>query len=475
MSDDLPTTEKPTPEAPTPEAPTTEEPLERFIPIGRQEIVADLLAAPHWSAEDKKQFEEFCQIFTALYHYKFQVHLEELKRCYTPFNPDTDIVTQREYSKEEKQQLSGSLVEEMRRLINNANYEELTNEALDDAMNTESFYGVSVAVDLEDFEKLIVYYRGSRTQVKHKRDWKTLFLTKIPIEIPIYQRMFMLLKFKPEDELAQERVEKWLAAEKESEGEAQPEASEEERLKAQEKAAKRKLKLEKKARKQIRKSRQNLPDDITEDHVFLKLFKNIPRTDLDMLFPNQNVRFRLVDKIKLGLSGGSGGIFGIFSILSKILLTAAISPLVLIGAFFGFIGMIVRQVMNVFTQRTKYMMTLSRNLYFHNLDNNFGVMNYLVDLAEEEEGKEAILAYYFLHINRDKNYNQEELDKEIESYIKEKYDISMDFEVEDGLRKLREEGILTENEGILKVLDLQEASVCLDKQWDNFFNPDKRT
>ncbi|HDN27007.1 MAG TPA: hypothetical protein ENG03_07925, partial [Thioploca sp.] len=162
MSDDLPTTEKPTPEAPTPE-----EPLERFIPIGRQGIVADLLAAPHWSAEDKKQFEEFCQIFTALYHYKFQVHLEELKRCYTPFNPDTDIVTQREYSKEEKQQLSGSLVEEMRRLINNANYEELTNEALDDAMNTESFYGVSVAVDLEDFEKLIVYYRGSRTQVKH--------------------------------------------------------------------------------------------------------------------------------------------------------------------------------------------------------------------------------------------------------------------------------------------------------------------
>jgi hypothetical protein len=443
--------------------PTTEEIRERFIPISRREIVADLLAAPHWSHDEQQQFDEFCKIFTALYHYKFHARLEELKRCYTPFNPDTDIETKRDDSKEEKQELRNKLYQEMRQLLNNANYEELSIDDINKAMEADSFYGVSVSVDLEDYEKLIVYYRGSAIETKYKRNWKTLFLSKETLEIPIYKRMFLLLKFKTEEELAQKRVEKWLA---EKEAEKQGETGQID----EEKKAKLKLKLEKKAKRQIQKSRQNLPEDLTEEHAFLKLFKNIPRYDLGMLFPNQNVQLKLFDKIKLAITGGGGTIGGIVSVAIKL---AAANLLMVVGAIFGLIGIIVRQIMSIFTQRTKYMMTLSRNLYFHNLDNNFGVMNYLIDMAEEEEGKEAILAYYFLHSKRDKNYTQEELDREIESYIQKKYGIAVDYEVDDGLRKLREEGILIEREGILKVLDLHQACSCLDKQWDAFFNPDE--
>jgi hypothetical protein len=186
------------------------------------------------------------------------------------------------------------------------------------------------------------------------------------------------------------------------------------------------------------------------------------------------VRLKLFDKIKLAITGGGGTIFGIFTTIGKVV-AAATNPILLIGAFVGLIGIIVRQIMNIFNQRTKYMMTLSRNLYFHNLDNNFGVMNYLIDMAEEEEGKEAILAYYFLYSQSDKDYTKEDLDREIESYLREKYGADIDFEVEDGVRKLREDGILTEQEGgVLKVLDLHDTSVILDQQWDNFFNPDSQ-
>jgi len=439
-----------------------EEPKERFIPISRQEIVNDLLAASHWSVEEKHQFGEFCQIFEALYHYKFQTNLEELKRCYAPFNPDTDIVTQHEYSANEKQELRHSLNEEMRRLLNNANYEPLSIEEINQAINAESFYGVNVSVDLDDFEKLIVYYRGSTTQTKYQRDWKKLFLAKKPLEIPIYKRMFMLMKFRTESELVEERAENWLQ-EKEKQGLEKGQTLDEEQK------TKFKTKFEKKAQKQIQKSRQNLPEDLTEEHVFLKLFKNIPRTDLEMLFPNQNVRLKLVDKIKLGVTGGGGTLFGIFKMATTVL---TLNPFAIIGAFVGFLGIIFRQIMNIFSQRTKYMMTLSRNLYFHNLDNNFGVMNFLIDMAEEEEGKEAILAYYFLLTHPEKNYTQASLDREIEAYIQAKYKVAIDFEVDDGIRKLREENILLEEpNGTLKVLSLKKASICLDNQWDNFFNP----
>jgi hypothetical protein len=100
------------------------------------------------------------------------------------------------------------------------------------------------------------------------------------------------------------------------------------------------------------------------------------------------------------------------------------------------------------------------------------VINSLVDMAEEEEAKEAILAYYFLYTQADKNHTQENLDREIEKYLKDKYEVDIDFEVSDGIRKLREEGILTEQkDGILKVSDLRQACICMDDKWDHFFNP----
>ena len=419
------------------ESPQTET-RERFIPIGKQEIIADLLAAPHWISKEKKQFGDFCTIFGALYHYKFHSHLEELKRCYTPFNPDNDVLTHSPPSVEEKEELTHTLDSEMRLLLNNANYEEMTIEAVNEAMNEKSYYGLNVYVDLDDFEKMTVYYRGSDIQVEYKRTWYSLFLLKKPIEIPIYKRLFLLLKLKSEEQ----RLKELLAVNGNN---------------------------EKQAKKQNDNSRQNMPEDVSENQVFLKLFKNLPRTDLEMLFPNMQVRLKLFDKIRLAVTGGGGTIFGIFSAAGKIAM-AATNPLAIIGAIFGFIGIIVRQIMSLFTQRTKYMMTLSRNLYFHNLDNNFGVINYLIDMAEEEEGKEAILAYYFLY-NSDKDYTKDSLDRAIEDYIKEKYDLSIDFEVDDGIRKLRDEGILIEKEGgILKVLSLHDAEACLDKQWDNFFD-----
>jgi len=408
---------------------------ERFIPISRQDIVDNLLAASHWNNDERKNFKDFCNIFIALYHYKFHKYSESLKHCYTPFNPDNDIIVQ-EHNDEDQKQILLQLNDETVKLLNKGNYEALNKPALETAMTADSHYGLKVSVDLDDFQQLVVYYRGSSIMEEYKRTWTSLFFKKKKIETPIYKRLFLFLKFKTEDQRVKELV---------AEGET-----------------------EKKARKLVKNSRKNLPDEFSEEHIFLKLFKNLPRSDLAMLFPNQQVQLKLFDKIRLAVAGGGGSIFGIFSIIGKIG-TAVVNPLALIGAFIGLIGIIVRQIIGIFTQRTKYMMTLSRNLYFHTLDNNFGVINNLVDAAEEEEAKEAILAYYFLYTQADKNHTQQTLDREIEKYIKDKYGIDIDFEVSDGIGKLRAEGILKPD--ILQVVDLKQACICMDDKWDHFFNP----
>ncbi|MCK5718916.1 MAG: DUF3754 domain-containing protein [Thiomargarita sp.] len=429
------------------DSPSFEDLKERFIPINKQEIVADLLKNPNWSQVEKQQFSNFCTIFSALYHYKFHSHLEELKRYYIPFDPDKDIV-KRDYTPEEKESYHYNLIKKIRQLLNNANYEELTSEDINNAISADSYYGVRVAVDLNEFAEMIVYYRGATIDVKHRRTWKSLYIRKENIDVPIYKRIFLLLKFKTEEQQFQYQ----LAKQGEIEASKLPN-------------------IEKKLRKQIKKAYQKLPEHVTADHIFIKLFKNIPRTDLEMLFPNQNVQLKLFDKIKIAVTGGGGTIIGIISTIPKVAI-AANNPIAFVLAFSGLVGIIFRQITNIFSQRNKYMMVLSRNLYFHNLDNNIGVVNYLIDKAEDEEGKEAILAYYFLHTQADKNYTEKQLAQEIESYLSKKYDVEIDFEVDDGLAKLRRENILSDDDnGNFKVLDLHQACCCLDEQWDAFFNP----
>jgi hypothetical protein len=410
---------------------------ERFIPIGRQDIVEDLLAASHWNDEERQNFEDFCEIIISLYHHKFHKYLESLKHSYTLFNPDNDIIVRKHNDSNQKQMLQ-DLTNEMLNLLNNGNYEVLDKLALKIAMNADSYYGLNVHVDLDDFEQLIVYYRGSSMMEEYTRTWTSLFLKKKKIEIPIYKRLFLLIKFKTEDDRVQELV---------ASGEK-----------------------ERKARKLVKKSRQNLPEEFSEEYIFLKLFKNLPRSDLAMLFPNQQVKLKLFDKVKLAITGGGGTIAGILKLTATVMVK--LNPMALIGALVGLIGVISRQIMGMFNQRNKYMMTLSRNLYFHTLDNNFGVINSLIDMAEEEEAKEAILAYYFLYLQADRNHTQDSLDREIEKYLKDKYEADIDFEVSDGIRKLREENILIEQVGgILKVVDLKQAAIIIDEKWDNFFTP----
>ena len=46
--------------------------------------------------------------------------------------------------------------------------------------------------------------------------------------------------------------------------------------------------------------------------------------------------------------------------------------------------------------KERYQLSLTESLYYKNLDNNAGVLMRLIDEAEEQENREALLAYYFL-------------------------------------------------------------------------------
>jgi len=143
--------------------------------------------------------------------------------------------------------------------------------------------------------------------------------------------------------------------------------------------------------------------------------------------------------------------------------------LVTLGAALAAVGgFLVRQFGKFKNRKIQFMKSLSDNLYFRNLDNDAGVFNHLLDAAEEEEVKEAVLAYHFLR-SAEGALTADELDERIEAWFVRRWGAEFDFEVADGVRKLRRLRLVDDTERGLEAVPLVEATRRLDETWDNLF------
>jgi hypothetical protein len=114
------------------------------------------------------------------------------------------------------------------------------------------------------------------------------------------------------------------------------------------------------------------------------------------------------------------------------------------------------------------MKALADNLYVKNLDNNAGVFHHLLDNAQDEEFKEAILAYTVL-IQANKGMTANEIDQYIEHWLKQKTGLDIDFEIDDALCKLTRLSLVTQQADHFYAQPISEANRILDAQWDKVF------
>ncbi len=407
---------------------------ERFIPFRKTSVVA--MCADELAAEERESFRAFTDLLASLLHHEFRARLEALKDTYYPFSPDSDMRTVVELDPAERRAAQQCLVDELTALAEYANFERIDTDDLGRAFVEESLLKVRLEADFDDFEEVVFYRRGENT--RHE-EVKYLFgLRRRTIEFTNYAKVLVYVKFKD-------------AAHFEAKGRRVD-------------------------RLQFRPG-----------STVIKLFQDVPRADLEMLFPNAQVRMRLVDKLLIGVPAVVSGIV----VVATKLIAALIPVLLLLGFWFGvrdepvaldqgqlvalgaalaaFGGYLVRQVTKFKNRKIQFMKALSENLYFRNLDNDVGVFHHLLDAAEEEEVKEAVLAYHFLH-RAERPLSAAELDRRIEDWFTRRWDAAFDFEVGDGVGKLRRLRLVDEDgQGRLTAVPLDEAKRRLDRIWDGLF------
>ena len=405
----------------------------RFIPFRKTDIVDMCVRASHFSNTEETQFRYLCRLLESLLHFEFHHQMEMLKECYAPFNPDADTQSVHTYSAEEKATYQKKLVEALTSVLDAANFQKITDTDLEEALREESLFNIRLRVDFNDFEEVIFYRRGET--VKQETLKKYWGLKKQRFSFTNFERVAVYIKFK---EAAYFDTQK----------------------------------------------RKNLY--FKPGSTIIKLFQSVPKADLEMLFPNSEVRMKTIDKLIIGIPAAVSGIAVVASKLgASILLIASViafwlgfkdeevqieqKHLIALAVGLGAVGgFLFRQINKFKNRKIKYMKAFSESLYFKNLDNNAGVFHHLIDAAEEEEFKEAVLAYFFL-LTAEQQLTKAGLDKAIENWFETAHGCRINFEIEDALNKLERWDLVKRINGDLRSRPIQDASNQLDKIWDNFF------
>jgi hypothetical protein len=414
--------------------------LDQFIPVRKSDILAALIEQGVFAGpEEREKFQQFCEMLASIYHYDYFKTLERLRNDYYYFSPE--IAPHAAMNRELLERSYADLVQSLDKVLKDANFVEVPHAEIGDAHRRRTVLRVEVKAPLHDFREVRFYRRGRHTEQFEVADW--LGLRRHKVEAEVYDDVVLLLAMKSHAEIGSRRELRTLQRRK-----------------------------------------------IIPGSVLLKYFRNIASGDLNALFPNVRVVMSNLDKIVLGIPAIAGGIpillnlyatttvlflvIGFYLGMSAIVedkdmktALAALSGLVALGAF------VVRQWVKYQRQSLKYQIELNDNVYYRNINNNAGIFDYLIGAAEDQECKEAFLAYHFLHTAASPP-TADELDGRIEAWMRKTFDVDLDFEVADALAKLEGLGLLKRQADRLSVPPLGAALGQLHRVWDNFFPAEKQ-
>jgi hypothetical protein len=406
---------------------------DQFLPVRKADLVDALVEHGQLAGEEERaKFRQIARMLGAIYHYEYFDRLDRLRQDYFYFDPELDPHAR--FDPTARASAYADLVESLTAVLRDANFVEMSHADIELAHRARKAMRVNVTASLNDFRDVRLFHRGHHREAFEIRQW--LGLRKTKHEITVYDDVILFVATKP-------------AAEIISRGE-------------------RKLLVKRKIR---------------PSSVLIKYFRNIPSTDLNGLFPNVRVVMSMMDTLALGLPALAGAI----PILLNLASTVTVLFLV-IGFYLGIVaavehdelkrgfaamsglaalvGFVMRQWLRYQRQSLKYQKELTDNVYYRNINNNAGIFDYVIASAEDQECKEAFLAYYFLAAGA---ATQDELERRIESWLREAFAVDVDFNIGEALAKLQRFGLIERSGERLAVPSPDETLGRLQKVWNNFF------
>jgi hypothetical protein len=418
---------------------------DQFIPVSKSDLLSALAEQGAFAGPDERnKFLKLCEMLAALYHYNYFKTLERLRDDYYYFSPHVAsyVAPHAAMDNAAIERAYADLQKSLDRVLKDANFVEVPHAEIGDAHRRRTVLRVEVKAPLDDFREVRFYRRGRHTETLDVADWFGLRRRKVETEV--YDDVVVMVAMKAHAEIASRRELRTLVRRK-----------------------------------------------IVPGSVLLKYFRNIASGDLNALFPNVRVVMSNLDKLMLGVPAIVGSIpilLNIYATITVLLVVvgfylgvnAAVedkdmkTALAALGGLVALGGFAIQQWVRYQRQSLKYQIELTDNVYFRNINNNAGIFDYLIGAAEDQECKEAFLAYHFLHAAPSPP-TAAELNGRIEEWLSKTFAVSVDFDVGNALAKLEGLGLLKREGERLFVSPLDGAFAQLHRIWDGFFTREQQT
>jgi hypothetical protein len=398
------------------------------LPVEADRLVEMLREEGFLAPEVEARFAAVARRVAALFHHEFFAVKQRMRRAWSGLEEGASGGVA---LRDGQRALARDLLQTLRRLLRRANFVPVPVEEILEAMKRHGSFGLSIELDLADFEELEAWRRRVE---RRRRQVPALFgFGRRSVEIEFFDRFCLYARFK---------------------GPQHFEAAKD----------------------------GGKPLGIVPGGVALRLFRDVPRHDVEALFPGVRVRMRWFDRALIGVPAAAGVlhflVFKIGTSLGAIFLALLVfvglrkeEPEVqarALGACAGLavlLAFLFRQWMRFLGRKNLLHRQLAEHLQSCTLDAGPGVLLHLLDEAEEEETAEAVLAYAFL-LRAGRPIALAELDREVEEFVARRLGFEVEFEEEDALEKLERFGLVARGEGgAVAAVAPREALERLEERW----------
>src|SRR5580700_263687 len=168
---------------------------EQFIPIRKTDLVELLCRDWPLSQHDRDHFRRFCRRLDSTLHCEYHARLEQLKDAYAGFDPDADTQPLEPHAAGKPAQEIERLFSQFIALLERANFKRLSPAELNAALQRASDWGINLEVDFEVFDRLEIFVRGDVVGQRTRRRWRNLMRVE-EVSLPVYQRLVVILKLR---------------------------------------------------------------------------------------------------------------------------------------------------------------------------------------------------------------------------------------------------------------------------------------
>jgi hypothetical protein len=395
---------------------------ENHIPLHKDELAEALIAGSDLTAEERDGFRAYCRLVSLIFHLEYYQRLEKLKAAYAPFDPDTNARPLFQLNADERLQRQNTLFNDVALLLEEANYRHLSRDEIVATLKRASAWGLCMDVDFHLFERLAILVRGESTEKRSLRRLRKALLRE-QLDVPIYQRVVMLLKMRPH---------------------------------------------------------RRAPRKVDTEHVYLQLFRNIPQLDITMLLPGARARLNWLDRGRIIVPIFGGLALTAFQIARDLRAEVthfirdfmALQSAAVWAAASAALGYGIKSYYNYYQMRQSYNLSLTQVLYYQNLDTNAGVLYRLLDEAEEQDCREAMLGYFFLwRTAGEDGWTSAQLQEHVEKVLHNLASLDFRFDTRDCLPRLERYHLVEKLDGHYRAVPLQRALETLEHTWNKILSP----